>query len=90
MVVKQSTTAQASSTESAILMLTSGGSDFRLSALLSNHAKLIVKPVPNALKMELTSLRISSPFKLQNIRQKYLACFQRISILLSSGLYGGR
>ena len=57
---------------------------------LSNHAKLIVKFLPNALKMELTSLRSSSPFKLQNLRQKYLACFQRISILLSSGLYGGR
>ncbi|MCW2820205.1 MAG: Arm DNA-binding domain, partial [Marmoricola sp.] len=59
-------------------------------ALLSSHAKLTVKSVPNELKMEFTSLRSSSPFKLQNLRQKYLACFQRSSILLSSGLYGGR
>lgn len=36
---------------------------------LSNHAKLIVKSVPNASKMELTSLSSLSPCKLQNLRQ---------------------
>ena len=36
---------------------------------LSNHAKLIVNFVPNALKMELTSLSSSSFCKLQKLRQ---------------------
>lgn len=37
--------------------------------LLSNHAKLIVNFVPNASKMELTSLSSSSFCKLQKLRQ---------------------
>ena len=74
--------------EYTLIAISRMGNTWRV--VLSNHAKLTVKSVPNALKMELTSLRSSSPFKLQNLRQKYLACFHRISIRLSSGLYGGR
>lgn len=43
--------------------------------LASNHAKLIVMCIPNALKMELAPLSRSSFYKLQNLRQSYFACF---------------
>jgi hypothetical protein len=42
----------------------------------SSHAKLIVNFVPKPFSMELTSSRSLSRCKLQNRRQKYLACFQ--------------
>ena len=53
---------------------------------LSSQTKFIVNAVPKPFIKESTSLSNSLPFSPAKRRQKYLACFHRISMRFSSGL----
>ena len=54
--------------------------------MLSSQTKFIVNAVPKPFIKDSTSLNNSLPFSPAKRRQKYLACFHRISMRFSSGL----
>ena len=57
-----------------------------LQEVLSSQTKFIVNAVPKPFIRDSTSLSNSLPFSPVKRRQKYLACFHRISMRFSSGL----
>lgn len=54
--------------------------------VLSSQTKFIVKAVPKPFINDSTSVSNSLPFSPTKRRQKYLACFHKISMRFSSGL----
>ena len=58
--------------------------------VLSSYEKFTVNSVPKPCIRDRISSSSAVPFMATKRRQKYLACFQRISMRLSSGLYGGK
>lgn len=57
---------------------------------LSSHERFTVNFVPKPFIRDRISSSSAVPFMETKRRQKYLACFQSISMRLSSGLYGGK